>query len=70
MCAVKMASEGADRACWASVDHMIPQSRGGSHGPENLATCCMSCNQLKKNKTADEYVAWRLDRWDWEEGRL
>jgi 5-methylcytosine-specific restriction endonuclease McrA len=68
--AVVMASEGADRPSWASVDHRVPQSRGGSHKLENLVTACMSCNGLKRNKTADEFIDWQMRRWDWEEGRL
>lgn len=39
-----------------SLDHKIPQSRGGSHDPENLATCCLSCNSSKGAKTPQEWL--------------
>lgn len=38
-----------------TLDHIIPQSRGGSHEPENLATCCSSCNSSKGARTPDEW---------------
>lgn len=38
-----------------TLDHVIPQSRGGNHSVENLVTCCMECNRRKKNKTPDEW---------------
>jgi len=38
-----------------TVDHVIPDSRGGSHDPSNLVTACKSCNTRKRNKTLEEY---------------
>lgn len=32
-----------------SLDHIIPQSKGGSHAPSNLATACISCNKRRGN---------------------
>ena len=40
------------------VDHMIPLSRGGSNGPENLCIACPSCNLRKNAKTAEEFIAF------------
>jgi hypothetical protein len=37
-----------------TLDHIIPQSRGGEDTWENLATCCGSCNVKKGNKTPQE----------------
>ncbi len=31
----------------ATLDHVIPLSRGGSHLPGNLVAACQPCNQLK-----------------------
>lgn len=40
----------------ATVDHVLPQSRGGNHKVENLVACCHSCNASKSTKTADEWL--------------
>lgn len=37
-----------------TVDHVIPRSRGGKHGWENLVTACKRCNQKKGSFTPDE----------------
>jgi 5-methylcytosine-specific restriction endonuclease McrA len=38
------------------VDHMLPISRGGSNGPENLQLLCQPCNNSKGAKTMDEWL--------------
>ena len=38
----------------ATVDHIVPQSKGGTNALDNLVPCCFSCNAKKKDK----------DRWD------
>lgn len=35
-----------DRDRQATVDHILPRCRGGSHAPENLRWCCKLCNQV------------------------
>lgn len=45
-----------------TVDHLLPRSRGGKNTVENLVTACWSCNSTKRNKTADEFLAWRERR--------
>jgi 5-methylcytosine-specific restriction endonuclease McrA len=37
-----------------TLDHIIPQSRGGEDTWENLATSCGSCNVKKRNRTPQE----------------
>jgi 5-methylcytosine-specific restriction endonuclease McrA len=37
-----------------TLDHIIPQSRGGDDSWENLVTCCGSCNVKKRNRTPEE----------------
>jgi 5-methylcytosine-specific restriction endonuclease McrA len=37
-----------------TLDHIQPQSRGGTDAPENLATSCYPCNQQKGNRTPAE----------------
>jgi hypothetical protein len=40
----------------ASIDHIIPQSKGGGHYPSNLITACISCNKGRGNKSVSEYL--------------
>ena len=37
------------------VDHVIPLSRGGSNGPENLVISCAPCNLSKHDKLPHEW---------------
>lgn len=41
----------ADPLC---IDHVVPQSRGGSHRIENLVTACKSCNSRKSDRTPED----------------
>ena len=34
----------------ATVDHVIPQSKGGTNDIDNLVPCCFSCNAKKKDR--------------------
>jgi HNH endonuclease len=34
-----------------TLDHVLPESRGGPTTPENLAYACVGCNVRKSNKT-------------------
>lgn len=38
----------------ASIDHVIPKSKGGSTDYRNCVTCCKTCNNLKADKTPEE----------------
>jgi len=42
-----------------SVDHIVPESRGGSHEDDNLQTLCKPCNSSKGTKSQTEWEAWR-----------
>ena len=39
-----------------TLDHIQPQSRGGTHEPHNLVLCCVPCNQLKGDMLLHEFV--------------
>lgn len=45
----------------ATIDHIIPLSRGGAHYPNNLVASCPSCNSQKHNKLLSEWVGRRLE---------
>ena len=40
----------------ASVDHVVPHSRGGSDDPSNLAAVCARCNARKGARSDDDYL--------------
>ena len=42
-----------------TVDHIVPQSRGGTDHPENLQLLCGHCNSVKGNRP-QEYLVARL----------
>lgn len=43
----------------ATIEHVIPLSRGGAHTFENTILCCLDCNTRKKNRTVEEWNAER-----------
>jgi len=43
-----------------TLDHLIPLSRGGSHGIGNLIPMCKSCNCTKHDKTFMEWRMWLI----------
>jgi 5-methylcytosine-specific restriction endonuclease McrA len=44
-------------AAGATLDHVIPVSRGGSHAPGNLVIACHRCNQLKGDALPLEFFS-------------
>ncbi|MEZ3161676.1 HNH endonuclease [Microbacterium sp. BWT-B31] len=43
----------------ATIDHVLPRSRGGADSWENLVACCLRCNNLKGDRTPGE-IGWEL----------
>jgi 5-methylcytosine-specific restriction endonuclease McrA len=41
----------------ATLDHVYPLSRGGTHDPGNLVAACQRCNQLKGSMLPGEFFA-------------
>jgi 5-methylcytosine-specific restriction endonuclease McrA len=41
----------------ATLDHVYPLSRGGTHDPGNLVAACQGCNQLKGSLLPNEFFA-------------
>jgi 5-methylcytosine-specific restriction endonuclease McrA len=48
-CAARLGLEAA------TLDHVIPLSRGGNHAPGNLVAACIACNQLKGSMLPVEF---------------
>lgn len=42
-----------------TIDHVVPRSRGGGDSWENLIACCLTCNNLKGDRTPRE-MGWSL----------
>jgi HNH endonuclease len=58
-CAEPIRRNSADPNHEATKDHMVPISRGGVDFIANIVPACLRCNQLKGNKTVDEFRAER-----------
>lgn len=57
-CGVGMTKRGTKEPRSATIDHIIPKSRGGNSSPINTVMCCRKCNNEKGNFTGVEYRAW------------
>lgn len=38
-----------------SIDHLVPQSRGGASNLANLVPCCRKCNMRKGNRDVEHF---------------
>ena len=46
---------GCDNVKTLTLDHVIPQSKGGKDSWDNLVTACKRCNSEKSDLTLEEY---------------
>lgn len=46
--------------CSPTKDHIVPLSRNGTDYIENITPACLSCNGKKGNKTASEFLAYKM----------
>jgi hypothetical protein len=44
----------------ATIDHYVPQSKGGNHSKANLRTCCLVCNSIKSGKSFEDAAPFIL----------
>lgn len=54
-CGVRLTRHGTNKPTAATVDHIIPRSRGGSNGSENRIPCCLLCNRKKGSLMPHEF---------------
>lgn len=56
-CSHKMKPWGWKESCdlQPTEEHIVPVSRGGSNGPENLVIACRKCNEQKHTKLPHEW---------------
>lgn len=40
----------------ATIDHVVPVTRGGTNAPDNLIIACEQCNQTKAGRTLEEWI--------------
>lgn len=40
----------------ATLDHLIPVSKGGDNSFDNLSTCCLGCNSKRRNRDLSDYM--------------
>ena len=48
-CGCKVVKSDTYRPDQATIDHVIPMSKGGSHTVDNIVTMCHTCNSLKSD---------------------
>ena len=44
-----------------TIDHKNPKAKGGTNEMDNLVGCCKSCNQIKSDRTVDEFRKKLID---------
>jgi 5-methylcytosine-specific restriction endonuclease McrA len=54
----------------SQVDHIVPQTRGGSHDLTNLRWVCSEANHAKRNLTDEEFLALCVNVAEWIGSRL
>jgi hypothetical protein len=50
------------RGGFLELDHIYPFCKGGSDDLDNLTTSCRKCNRQKKDKSLDDFYAWRVGK--------
>jgi 5-methylcytosine-specific restriction endonuclease McrA len=55
-CKVKVTDNTEDHKKMATIDHIVPLSRGGSHSMSNVQTLCFVCNSKKSSKAEGQQI--------------
>ena len=51
---------------WASVDHVVPASKGGSDSVDNYVTACWECNLKYRDNTEGKPGPLPIKKSDWD----
>lgn len=60
-CGCVLTRKGTNKPRSATIDHLLPKSRGGGRG-DNIVSCCYACNNRKGDMTAEEFMASFAER--------
>ena len=55
-CKTKLSWRNQNDPSRATIDHVIPKSKGGSDEESNLVICCRGCNGKKGDLTMEEFL--------------
>jgi len=60
LCGVKMVNRGkCDLPNFATIDHIVPKSRGGTSNIENLRLICRKCNNKRGNQIEKDTLYYK-----------
>lgn len=59
LCGLPVDPSSKDKKLMASLDHIIPLSRGGSHTRDNVQLAHRGCNSQKHNKLPEEFEIYK-----------
>ena len=60
ICGVHMTNKGkVDASNYATIDHIVPKSRGGTSNIENLRLICRKCNNKRGNRVEEDTLYFK-----------
>lgn len=57
LCSESVVLKPSDHSRAATIDHIIPVSRGGADVIANMQLACLECNRKKGDMTMEEYLS-------------
>ena len=61
LCSESVVLKPLDHPRAATIDHIVPLSRGGADVIVNMQLACLECNQKKGDMTMEEYLPAQTD---------
>lgn len=62
-CSVTLNTQKRHRPDSATIDHVIPSSKGGTNARSNTVAACFSCNGKKADRTLQEFEQ-DMSKWE------